>query len=114
VKIGKFKLGWGHRYVDMSIAVLGVVVAVLVWFIPNINADPEVQQFYKHQRELKEHRLKVEAAEARIKKEEEELGIVWVPTPQPKAPAASPDKSPAPAQGKAPAKAPAKPEPKAN
>ena len=108
MKIGKFKLGWGHRYVDMSIVVMGVAVAILVWFIPSFENDPQLQAFYKEQRELKAHRLKVEAAEARIKKEEEELGIVWVPPPPPKAPAATPAK-PAPAKP-----TPAKPAPKAN
>ena len=106
MKLGKFKLGWGHRYIDMSIVVMGVVVAVLVWFIPSFENDPQLQAFYKEQRELKAHRLKVEAAEARIKKEEEELGIVWVPPPPPKAPAATQEKSPAPK--------PAKPAPKGN
>ena len=100
----KFKFGWGHRYVDMSIVLMGVAIAILVWFIPSFDSDPQLQAFYKEQRELKEKRLAVEAAEARIKRQEEELGIIWVPPPPPKAPSATPAQTPD--------KPPAKPAPK--
>ncbi len=75
------------KWFDLLIVVGAVVIGLAVWFIPNMEADPEVQELYAHQRDLKERRLAREAEAARIEKEREELGLVFVPLAEPKDPA---------------------------
>jgi hypothetical protein len=104
IKLTRPKLGWGWKYIDASIVVMGIAIAILVWFIPSLDQNKDLQAFMKSQREAKEYYQRVEAEKARIKKEEEELGIVWVPTPPSML-------APKPAPGGA-APAPAKPKPK--
>lgn len=74
------------KWFDLLIVIGAVVIGLAVWFIPNINANPEVQELYAHQRELKAKRLAREAEAARIQKEREELGLVFVPLVEPQAP----------------------------
>lgn len=77
----RFKLNWGWRYIDASIVVMGMLIAILVWFIPSLDQNKDMQAFIKSQREIKEMNAKILAAQARIKKEEEELGLIWIPPP---------------------------------
>ena len=105
IKLKRPKLGWGWKYIDASVVVMGVAIAVLVWFIPSLDQNKDMQAFVKRQKEYRAYVERVEAEKARIKKEEEELGIVWVPTPPSMI-------APKPAPAAAPAPAPAKPKPK--
>jgi hypothetical protein len=102
MKLGKFKLGWGWRYIDASIVVMGMAIAILVWFIPSIDSNPEMQAYMKRAKQITENNKRILAEQARIKKEEEELGIIWVPPPKdlvvPKAAPAAPPAKPAPAK----------------
>jgi len=108
IKLKRPKLGWGWKYIDASIVVMGMLIAVLVWFVPSLDQNKDMQAFIKRQKEAREYHQKVEAEKARIKKEEEELGLVWIPSP---AVPVAPSVKPAPAKS-APAKlAPAKPAP---
>ncbi|HEV7693983.1 MAG TPA: hypothetical protein VGO52_24330 [Hyphomonadaceae bacterium] len=99
IKLKRPKLGWGWKYIDASIVVMGIAIAVLVWFVPSLDQNKDMQAFIKRQKDAREYHQRVEAEKARIKKEEEELGLVWIPPPA--APAA-PSVKPTP--GKAPAK----------
>ncbi len=86
------KFSWGWKYFDWLIVFGGVVVAIGVWFIPSMTADPELQAYFKSQRELKAERLKVEAVEREIVQEREELGLVFVQPPPPKTKPEKPSK----------------------
>jgi len=81
IKLKRPKLGWGWRYIDASIVVMGVAIAILVWFIPSLDQNKDLQAFIKSQKEAKAFEQKVKAVEAARKKEEEDLGIIWVPPP---------------------------------
>ena|SRR5689334_1064582 len=106
IKLKRPKLGWGWRYIDASIVVMGVAIAILVWFIPSMDQNKDLQAFLKRQKELAAIEKQVKAEEARRKKEEEDLGIIWVPPPKDLVvPKAAPAAKPAPAPAKsAPAK----------
>jgi hypothetical protein len=78
------KLDWGWRYFDIAIVILGVGVAIAVWFIPSFESNKDLQAYYKVQREIKAQNEAILAAEAAIKKEQEELGLVFLaPAPDP-------------------------------
>jgi hypothetical protein len=94
-------LGWSWTGFDLLLVLGALVIGSLIWFIPAFWDTPELRAFYQSQKELKAQRLAIEAEEARIQKEREDLGIVYLPPPPPKA---APSAKPAP-----PAKAPAKP-----
>jgi len=81
IKLKRPKFGWGWKYIDASIVVMGVAIAVLVWFIPSLDQNKDLQAFMKAQKEARAYNERVLAEKARIKKEEEELGLVWIPTP---------------------------------
>jgi hypothetical protein len=81
IKLKRPKLGWGWRYIDASIVVMGIAIAILVWFIPSLDQNKDLQAFMKSQKEAKAYAEKVKAVEAARKKEEEDLGIIWVPPP---------------------------------
>jgi hypothetical protein len=72
---------WGWKLFDFLLVLGALLVIFGVWFIPSIDSSPDVQAFYERQRLLKEKRLAVEAEEARIKKEQEDLGLVFIPPP---------------------------------
>jgi hypothetical protein len=81
IKLKRPKFGWGWKYIDASIVVMGIAIAILVWFIPSLDQNKDLQAFMKAQKEARAYNERVLAEKARIKKEEEELGLVWVPTP---------------------------------
>ena len=84
-------MSWTWRWFDYSIAIVAVIAGFAIWFVPNFENSPEIQKLYAQQRELKEARLKREAIAAEIKKEQEELGLVFIsPSPE------EPKKEPAP------------------
>ena len=85
-------MSWTWRWFDYSIAIVAVIAGFAIWFVPNFENSPEIKKLYAQQRELKEARLKQEAQEAAIKKEQEELGLVFIAPP----PAEEPQKEPAP------------------
>ncbi len=94
-RAGKRKnvLDWSWTGFDLLLVLGALIAGSLIWFIPAFWDTPELRAFYQSQKELKAQRLAIEAEEARIKKENEELGIVYLPPPPPKtatAPAAKP------------------------
>ena len=72
---------WTWRWFDYSIAIVAVIAGFAIWFVPNIENSPEIRKLYAEQRALKEARLKREAQVAEIKKEQEELGLVFIAPP---------------------------------
>ena len=82
---------WTWRWFDYSLAVMAVIGGFAIWFVPNFENSPEIKKLYAEQRALKEARLQREAIVAEIKKEQEELGLVFIaPPPE------EPKKQPAP------------------
>src|SRR5688572_2133883 len=92
-------LSGSWKFFDLIVAVAAVIVGCAVWFIPNFMNSSEMKDLVASQNERKEAVRAYEARQAQIKKEQEELGLVFLPPP----PAAKP------APGKA---GPAKPAPK--
>ena len=84
-------MSWTWRWFDYSIAIVAVIGGFAIWFVPNFENSPEIKKLYAEQRALKEQRLKYEAQQAEIKKEHEELGLVFIGPP-----AEEPKKEPAP------------------
>lgn len=70
------------KWFDLLIVVGAVVIGFAVWFIPSFESDPEIQELYARQREIRERREAREAEAARIAKEREELGLVFIPPPE--------------------------------
>jgi hypothetical protein len=82
---------WTWRWFDYSIAIVAVIAGFAIWFVPNFENSPEIRKLYAEQQALKEARLKREAQVAEIKKEQEDLGLVFIaPPPE------EPQKEPAP------------------
>jgi hypothetical protein len=96
------KWNWGLRYFDMALVVGGLAMAIGVFFIPSIESSPDMQLLYKRAKEVREYQAAVKAEETRKKKEEEELGLVWIPPvnakpgPRPATPGARPAQKPKP------------------
>src|SRR5262245_10609005 len=85
-------LGWSWAGFDLLLVFGALIVGFFIWFIPSFWDTPELRAFYAHQKELKAKRLAIEAEEARIQKENDDLGIIYLPPP-PKASAAPAPKS---------------------
>lgn len=77
-RYSKGVLGWSWDGFDMLLVIGALLAGFLVWFLPSFTSSPEVQAFFASQKELKEKRLALEAEEARIAKENEELGIIYI------------------------------------
>ena len=83
-------MSWTWRWFDYAIVIVAVIAGFAVWFIPSFESSPEIRKLYAQQRELKERRLQYAAQQAEIKKEREELGLVYIGPPDDAAkPAAS-------------------------
>ena len=82
-------MAWTWRWFDYSIAIVAVIAGFAIWFVPNFENSPEIKKLYAEQKALKEARMKREAIAAEIKKEREELGLVFI-GPPPEEPKKSP------------------------
>ena len=71
-------MSWTWRWFDYSIAIVAVIAGFAIWFVPNFENSPEIRKLYAEQKALKEQRLKYEAQQAEIKKEREDLGLVFI------------------------------------
>jgi hypothetical protein len=85
-------MAWTWRWFDYSIAIVAVIAGFAIWFVPNFENSPEIKKLYAEQRALKEARLKREAQAAEIKKEQDELGLVFI-GPPPEEPRKAPQKA---------------------
>jgi len=94
-------LSGSWKFFDLAMVIAAIIVGCAVWFIPNFMNSPDMKNLIATQNERKQERLAYEARQAEVKKEHEELGLVFLPPP----PAAKP------LPGKS---GPAKPAPKKN
>jgi len=94
-------LSGSWKFFDLALVIAAIIVGFAVWFIPNFKNSPEMKSLVAIQNERREAWSAYEARQAEIKKEQEELGLVFLPPP----PAAKP------VPGKS---EPAKPAPKKN
>ena len=77
------KLGWdpkyfGWKYLNYVIIVLGLIVGLGVWFVPNKWAEPEIAASYGDQLELQKLRKARLAREAEEKRVQDELGLIYI------------------------------------
>jgi hypothetical protein len=79
-------LSGSWRFFDLIVAIAALVIGCAVWFIPNFMNSPEMKKLVAVQNERKQAVRAYEARQAEIKKEQEELGLVFLPPP----PAAKP------------------------
>jgi len=96
-------INFGWKYWNYIIIGVGVVVGFCVWVLPNQWADPEVQagvartkQRIEWAKEMEAQKEAIAEEEARIAKENEEMGLIYItpgtnpflpPDQQPKPPA---------------------------
>ncbi len=78
-------IDFGWRYFNYMIIGVGLIVGFCVWVLPNNWADPEVvagiERLKERQKLAKEWAVQkalIEAEEARIAKENEEMGLVYI------------------------------------
>ena len=69
---------WGLAGFDLLLVLGALIAGSLIWFIPAFWDTPELRAFYEQQRQLKAQHLALEAEEARIQKENDELGIIYI------------------------------------
>lgn len=69
-------LGW--KYLNYVIIVLGLIVGLSVWFMPNKWADPEIKAGMAEQEELRALRRARLAREAEEKRIQDELGLIYI------------------------------------
>ena len=69
-------LGW--KYFNYIIVVLGLIVGLGVWFMPNKWADPAIEAKIAEQNELKEMRRVRLEREAEEKRLVDELGLIYI------------------------------------
>lgn len=77
------KLGWdpkyfGWKYLNYVIIVVGLIVGLGVWFVPNKWAEPEIAASYGDQLELQKLRKARLAREAEEKRMQDELGLIYI------------------------------------
>jgi hypothetical protein len=77
-RFGKGVLGWSWAGFDLLLVIGAILAGLLVWFLPSFSSSPQMQTFLARQKELREKRLALEAEEARIAKENEELGLIYI------------------------------------
>jgi len=71
-------INWGWKYWNYMIIGIGLVVGFCVWALPNKWADPEYKAKLAQQSELARQIKAYNAEQARIAKENEELGLVYI------------------------------------
>jgi hypothetical protein len=77
-KRGPGILSWSWTGFDLLLVIGAILAGLLVWFLPSFSSSPQYQGFLARQKDLKEKRLTLEAEEARIAKENEELGLIYI------------------------------------
>src|SRR6185503_9275212 len=79
-------LSGSWRFFDLAMVIAAIIVGCAVWFIPNFMNSPDMKKLVATQNDRKQAWRAYEARQAEIKKEQEELGLVFIPPP----PAAKP------------------------
>ena len=71
-------INFGWKYWNYAIIGVGLIVGFCVWVLPNTWADPEVAANFAKQVQLQKQIKAYNAEQARIAKENEELGLVYI------------------------------------
>ena len=74
----KWSWSWTWKSWDFLLVLGAIAVGFGVWLLPSFTDSKVYRDLIAKQQELREYRLKVEAAEAEIKQERERLGLVYV------------------------------------
>lgn len=69
---------FGWKYFNYVIIVLGMIVGLGVWFMPNKWAEPEIAASYNEQLELQKLRKARLAREAEEQRMQDELGLIYI------------------------------------
>ena len=69
---------FGWKYLNYVIVVLGLIVGLGVWFVPNKWAEPEIAAGMAEQTELRSLRQARLAREAEEKRYQEETGLIYI------------------------------------
>jgi hypothetical protein len=89
-------LSGSWQYFDLLIVVGALLLGIGIWFIPSVTSSPDVQKLFAQQRQIAAEIKEQKAEEARVKKEQEDIGLVFVapavPKKQPPADAKKPAK----------------------
>ena len=88
-------LSGSWQYFDLLIVLAAVVLGFGIWFIPSITSSPDVQKLFAQQKEIAAEIKQQKAEEARVKKEQEDIGLVFVAPADPKKPPPADAKKPA-------------------
>lgn len=75
-RINVLDISWGGF--DVLLLIGALLAGFLIWFAPAFWNTPELKAFYKQQEEAKAQRLAVEAEAARVQKENDDLGLVYI------------------------------------
>ena len=76
-------MSWTWKWFDILVVVGAVAIGFAVFFIPNFMNTKEMKDFLAVQEERKAALAAYEARQAEIKREQDELGLVFVtPTPE--------------------------------
>jgi hypothetical protein len=85
------KINFGWKYFNYILIAVALIVGLGVWFMPNKWAEPTTAANFKETVRLERQMKARKAEEARIKKEQEELGLIYLepginpfPTEKPK------------------------------
>jgi hypothetical protein len=78
-------LSGSWRFFDLAIVIAAIIAGCTVWFIPNFMNSPEMKKLVASQNERKQVLRTYQARQAETKKEQEELGLVFLPPPPPAA-----------------------------
>lgn len=71
-------MSWTWKWFDLAIVIGAVLIATAVWFIPNFMNSPEMKELVATSNERKARLEAYEKQQAEIKREQEELGLVFV------------------------------------
>jgi hypothetical protein len=69
------------KYFDLAIVIGAVIIGCAVWFIPDMMSTPKMKELVANANERKERIAAYQAQQAEIKREQEELGLVFLPPP---------------------------------
>lgn len=82
-------MSWTWKWLDVAIVIGAVAIGFAVFFIPNFMNSKEMKDLVAISNERRAAKAAYEAQQAEIKREQEELGLVFV-SPSPKTPPQTP------------------------
>ena len=69
---------FGWKYFNYAIIVVGLIVGIGVWFVPNKWAEPKIAASWQNTRELLQLRRERLAREAEEQRVNDELGLIYI------------------------------------